>query len=279
MGQVSGTGMDESTVLILFAVTVVGLLVGSFLNVVIARVPQGGSVVRPRSRCPGCDSPIAPRDNIPLLSWLLLAGKCRSCLKPIPMVYPLVEAGTGLGWLAVGLWAVGDPERWWIAPLALAWVSAGIALLVIDIQHHRLPNALVYPMYPITVVGLMLADVGAGQSPWSSVIGGALLWVVPLGLIYVLTRGRGMGLGDVKIAVPLGATLGWFGMPVALVGLIGAFVLGALVGVIALTRSSWAAGNRVRRIAFGPFLLAGAAASAVWGASLWQGYVTFVGLA
>lgn len=271
--------MDEYAVPGLFVLTVVGLMVGSFLNVVITRVPQGGSIVRPGSRCPGCGVPIQPRDNVPVFSWLLLKGRCRSCGKPISAVYPLVEGATALGWLAVGLWAVGDPQRWWIAPLVLAWVSAGIALFVIDLQHHRLPNAVVYPMYPVTVAGLALASFGTGTASWWSVVGGMVVWVTPLGLLYILTRGRGLGLGDVKVAAPLGATLGWFGIPVALVGLVGAFVLGAVVGIGVLAHRSRTLPRRGRRIAFGPFLLLGAAVSVVWGASLWQGYVSFVGLA
>ena len=270
--------MDDVAVLALLALTVVGLMVGSFLNVVITRVPHGDSIVRPRSRCPGCGAPIQPRDNVPVASWLMLKGRCRACAQPIPATYPLVEAVTALGWLAVGFWAMSDSQRWWIAPLLLAWVSAGIALFVIDIQHHRLPNAVVYPMYPITAALLVLASFGSSSPAWRTVLAGVFVWVTPLALIYVLTRGRGMGLGDVKIAVPLGATLGFFGVPVALIGLVVAFILGAVVGAGVLVRRSGSSMRGYRRIAFGPFLLVGATASVVWGASLWQGYMSFVGL-
>lgn len=270
--------MDDVAVLALLALTLVGLMVGSFLNVVITRVPQGDSIMRPRSRCPGCGAPIQPRDNVPVASWLMLKGRCRGCAQPIPVTYPLVEGVTALSWLAVGLWATADPQRWWIAPLLLAWVSVGIALVVIDIRYHRLPNAVVYPMYPITAACLVLASFGSSSPAWWSVLAGVFVWVTPLALIYVLTRGRGMGLGDVKIAVPLGATLGWFGISVALIGLVVAFVLGAVVGAGVLVRRSQVSLRGHRRIAFGPFLLVGSAASVVWGASLWQGYMSFVGL-
>ena len=118
-----------------------GLLVGSFLNVVIWRVPRGESVVRPRSRCPACDAPIRERDNVPLVSWLLLRGRCRSCGEPISVRYPLVELGTGV-LFAMLAWKVGTHAA---LPAFLYLGAVGLALAVIDLDTHRLPNALTLP--------------------------------------------------------------------------------------------------------------------------------------
>ena len=253
----------------------IGLLVGSFLNVVIVRVPDGRSVVRPKSACPHCGAFISPRDNVPVVSWLMLRGRCRTCRAPIPVQYPLVEAGNAVLWAMLGAWAGVEVGRLALLPLLLVLASAGLALAVIDARHHRLPSAIVMPLWPITILGLGLAAWLGGSAAWTSALVGALAWVVVLGGIWAATGGRGMGLGDVKLAPVLGAVLGWLGIGVALFGLLTAFAIGAVVGLVALAsrHRQWSS-----RIAFGPFLLIGALVAVFVGAPVVAWYLRVIGL-
>lgn len=257
------------------ATFVAGAIVGSFLNVVIHRVPAGASIVTPRSRCPHCDTSIKAIDNIPLMSWLLLRGRCRECQAPISVRYPLVEAATGLAWVGVIAWAWAGADRWALVPLLLVLVSAGIALAVIDVEHHRLPDPIVLWLYPVTVVGLALAGVLTGSWPVPEAGIGAAAWLVVIGGIWLVTRGAGMGLGDVKLAPVLGATLGWISLGSAIVGLATAFILAAAVAVILLLT------RRVHRrtaVAFGPFMLAGAALGLIAGQAVAGAYLRLSGI-
>ena len=253
-----------------------GLIIGSFLNVVIYRVPLGLSIVRPGSACPSCSAAIQTRDNIPVVSWLLLRGRCRSCGAAIPARYPLVELLTAAVWLGLGWWAL-DPEGGAIVdpllPLLLVLGSAGVALTMIDLDHHRLPDAIVLPLYPVTVLGLALAGVVTGEWPIVPALGGAAAWLVVIGGIWLATSGRGMGFGDVKLAPVLGATLVWVSFGGSIVGLFTAFVLGAVVGIVLML-----AGRAGRRshLPFGPFLLAGAAVGLVAGAPIAASYASWV---
>ena len=250
-----------------------GLAVGSFLNVVIYRVPRGLSIVRPGSACPGCSTPIAPRDNIPLLSWLLLRGRCRTCGARISPRYPLVEALNALLWLALAWWAM-SADAVPLLPLLLVLGSAGAALTFIDLEHHRLPDAIVLPLYPVTVVGLVLDGVVSGQWPWTGALVGLAVWVGVIGGLWLLSGGRGMGFGDVKLAPVLGATLGWVAPAAALVGLFAAFALGALVGVALLAARR--AGRR-SALPFGPFLIMGAGVGLVAGGRIADAYLGLLG--
>ncbi|MBK9740435.1 MAG: prepilin peptidase [Actinobacteria bacterium] len=252
-----------------------GLIVGSFLNVVIYRVPADLSIVRPGSACPTCHTPIAPRDNIPILSWLLLRGRCRSCGMRISVRYPLVEGLTGVLWVALGWWAWGTDGIDPLLPLVLVLGSAGIALAFIDVDHHRLPDSIVLPLYPVTVVGLVLDGLLSDHWPWQSMLIGAGAWLVLIGGLWFFSGGRGMGFGDVKLAPVLGATLGWVGVGSALVGLMAAFVLGGVAGVLLLILRR--AGRR-SQIPFGPYLLVGALVGLFWGGALWDAYVGSLGL-
>jgi leader peptidase (prepilin peptidase)/N-methyltransferase len=252
-----------------------GLIVGSFLNVVIYRVPRDLSIVRPGSACPGCGTAISARDNIPVLSWLVLRGRCRTCGEPISGRYPLVEGLTAVLWLGLGWWA-WRPEG--IDPL-LPWLlvlgSAGLALFFIDIDHHRLPDAIVLPLYPLGVFGLAFAGLVTGEWPLTSVLIGVGAWLVVIGGIWLLTGGRAMGFGDVKLAPVLAATLAWVGISPALVGLLSAFVLGGGVGLVLM------ATGRARRgthMAFGPFLLLGALVGLIWGEAIGAAYLDVIGL-
>ncbi len=269
---------DPALVVVYFIVLAgLGLIVGSFLNVVIHRVPLGLSIVRPPSACPGCGTPISARDNIPVLSWLLLRGRCRSCQAPISARYPLVELLTGVVWAGLGWWALVEGSGGGIdplLPLLLVLGSAGVALTFIDLDHHRLPDVIVLPLYPVTVVGLVFAGLMDGLWPLGATVGGALAWLVVVGGIWFVTGGRGMGFGDVKLAPILGATLGWVAFGASIVGLFSAFILGAMVGTILLFAGR---AKRHSHLPFGPFLLIGAVIGLVAGPAIANAYVGWIG--
>lgn len=261
---------------IVFFLGVVGLLIGSFLNVVIARVPDGRSVVRPRSACPRCHEVITPRDNIPVLSWLLLRGRCRHCSLPISPVYPLIELANAVLWGALAWWTLASGG---VVAAMLPWLlilaSACLALVAIDFEHHRLPDAIVWPLYPAMVVGLALAGLLSGQWPIASALIGAGAWLLLIGGLWLFSGGRGMGFGDVKLAPVLGATVGWLGWQASVVGLLSAFVLGGVVGIILMAIGR---ARRGSRIPFGPYLVAGAAIGLVAGQAIWEAYLALIGL-
>lgn len=250
---------------------VLGLLIGSFLNVVIHRVPQGLSLVSPGSACPACAEPVRPRDNIPVLSWLLLRGRCRDCGEAIAGRYPLVELGTGVAFAAVALHFGWTPYL----GVALVLTGSGIALALIDLERRRLP----FPITGFAAVGtacfLLLDALAHGPDPAPRALLSAALWLLVYGAIWLLTAGRGMGLGDVALAPVLGLALGWLGWGPSVVGLLAGFVVGAVVGIALLAVG--AAGRRAR-IPHGPFLLAGAAIGMVLGQPIWRTYLTLVGL-
>lgn len=250
-----------------FLLAVVGLLVGSFLNVVIARVPEGQSVVRPRSRCPRCGSEIAARDNIPVVSWLLLRGRCRHCSEPISVRYPVVEVVNALLWVLMLVrfgWSLELPAY-------LYFVSVGLALAVIDLDTKRLPNPLTLPSYAVLGVLLLLPAVDGGL--WSDYL---RAWLGALALfafyfLLVVVYPAGMGLGDVKLAGVLGLVLGWLSWAAVLVGGFLGFLLGAVVGgLLMLSRRA----GRKSKIPFGPFMLAGALLAVVFGGSIWDAYLS-----
>jgi leader peptidase (prepilin peptidase) / N-methyltransferase len=250
---------------------VLGLLVGSFLNVVIHRVPAGLSVVSPGSACPSCEHPVRAWDNVPVLSWVALGGRCRDCAAPISARYPLVELGTGLLFATVA-WRFGS------TPYALAGLvvaGAGVALFMIDLDHRRLPFAITGAMAVGAVLALAIDVVRHGPDPIPVALASAGLWLAVYGGIWLLTAGRGMGLGDVALAPVLGLVLGWLGLGPALVGLGAGFVIGAVVGVVLLATGLARRGSRVPH---GPFLLSGALLGMLAGAPLATAYLSLVGL-
>ncbi len=205
--------------MITVACAVLGLVVGSFLNVVVWRVPRGESIVSPPSRCPGCGAGIRAYDNVPVLSWLLLRGRCRDCATSISVRYPVVEALTGALFALLG-WRFGFD---WALPAFLYLGAIGIALALIDLDVHRLPNVLTLPSY---VAGIALLGVAAlaGHEPWSIVR--ALIGMVALYALYfllVLLYPAGMGFGDVKLAGVIGLYLGYLSW--------GALVVGGIRGI------------------------------------------------
>jgi len=199
----------------LIGAAVWGLLWGSFLNVVIHRVPRGLSVVRPGSHCPGCGHPVRAWDNVPVFSWLLLRGRCRDCRWPIPARYPLVEALTGL--LSLALYArfvVQGPDAPWVANLAaylvfFAFAAALVAVIFIDLDHQIIPDGITYGgMLAGLLVSFLLPDVAPWESLLGLVAGGAAIRL--LILVYSWLRGiQGMGLGDLKLLAMIGAWLGY----------------------------------------------------------------------
>ncbi|HEY3261176.1 MAG TPA: prepilin peptidase [Pseudonocardiaceae bacterium] len=255
---------------VLLTVTVVlGLAVGSFLNVVVHRVPRGESLVSPGSHCPACDRPIRARHNVPVLGWLVLRGRCADCGAPIAPRYPLVEAGTALVFAAVAV-RLGDLHLLSALPAYLYFAAAGIALGLIDLAHRRLPNSIVLPSYP--VLAALLAASAAWQHDWWSLaraaIGAAALFAFYLAV--ALAHPAGMQFGDVKLAGVVGGVLGYLSWSALLVGAFGAFLLGSVVGVAVIASGR---GGRKTALPFGPFMIASAVlamfvaepiASSVW---------------
>ncbi len=243
---------------IIAIIGVLGALIGSFLNVCIHRLPRGESIVRPGSRCPGCAAPISPRDNVPILSFLWLRGRCRRCGRRISIRYPAVEALNAVGYLLI--W-----DRYGLTPEAAVYAAFYSALLVvtfIDWDHQIIPNRITLPGI---VIGLFsAATVLAGgfvDALLGAVLGGGLLYAVAVGSELVLKK-EGMGLGDVKLLAMIGAFLGWKAV------LLTVFV-GALAGsVIGLTLIAARIKRRGDPIPFGPFLVLGAMAALFAGPEL-----------
>jgi len=227
-----------------------GLALGSFLNVVIARVPAGGSLVHPRSACPGCRAPLAWYDNIPVLSFVVLRGRCRACGMRISWRYPIVEVITAAV-LVLAYVAFGPSADFLVA---CALLPALVAMTAIDLQHQMIPDAITLPGIP---VGLLL-NLATWRISWVDsligiVLGGGLF------LVIILASRGGMGGGDLKLGAMLGAFLGWKAL---LFALFVAIVLGGAIGAVLL-----ATGRRGRKdpIPFGPFLAAGGAMALFWG--------------
>lgn len=258
--------------LVIVLAAVVGLVIGSFLNVVVWRVPRGESVVAPASACPRCGHFIRRRDNIPVLSWLLLRGRCRDCGEPIAVRYPLVEAATG-ALFALAAWWCWSQELPWLLPAAGFLVAISVALALIDLDVHRLPDAIVLPAYPVAFALLALAS----WSPGSEVDWGALLRAAAAGaalfafyFAVMVVYPAGMGFGDVKLAGVLGLYLGWVGWGAVLIGWFATFVLGGLFAIALVIAGRARKGSG---IPFGPWMLLGTAVGVVAGPLLWTAYL------
>ncbi|WP_275669409.1 prepilin peptidase [Nocardioides albidus] len=235
--------------------------VGSFLNVVAHRVPAGESVVRPPSACPRCGSPIRTRHNIPVLGWFILRGRCFDCGQPISARYPLVEAGTGLMFALVALRFGTDGDGLRLLPAYLTFAAISIALALIDLDVHRLPDVIVLPSYPVLAV--LLAIGGDGEAMVRAGEGLVILGAFFTVVWYVAPGG--MGFGDVKLSGLVGAMTAYLTWGTFLVGAFLGFILGAVAGVMLM------AGGRAGRktaVPFGPFMVLGA-----WSAILGAGYL------
>ncbi|MES2169262.1 MAG: prepilin peptidase [Actinomycetota bacterium] len=271
---------------VLLVIALFGALIGSFLNVVIYRVPAGKSIVSPPSACGSCGHEVRPYDNIPVVSWLVLRGKCRDCGSRISIRYPLVELG-GLIFFAIVAVRFVPPmftERGTpplvadiIALVAFLYLSAiSLALALIDIDVRRLPNAIVLPAYAVGALLLGASSVLSGDY-WA--LARAAIGCAALGLIYLVLAVAvpgGMGFGDVKLAGVLGLFLGWLGWAPLTVGALLAFVLGGLFGIALLIIRR---GGRKTTIPFGPWMLAGAWIGILVGTPLAAGYLSLFALA
>jgi len=231
-----------------------GLIAGSFVNVVIHRLPRGESVAFPGSHCPTCGAPIRPYDNVPVLSWLFLRGRCRVCRAPISARYPAVELANAVLWVAVFLRAPG-----WADFASGAFLcSACLALLAIDAEFRILPDRITLTG---TAVGLALSFFSRVRSPASSFAGAAIgaggLWLVAF-LYEKWKKVEGMGLGDVKMLGMIGALLGASGVVIAVLL---ASVAGSLVGFALMAARR---GSLQTALPFGVFLALGAVAAFFW---------------
>ena len=264
------------------AAGLVGAIIGSFLNVVIHRVPREESIAFPASHCPSCGAAIRPYDNIPVVSWAVLRGRCRSCRAPISARYPAVELLTATlfaltFWLHSGLT--------WSLPFDLAFVAALVALVFIDAEHMLLPNVITYPGIVVAVVARLfvhnlygvggLCGAHACPPPWTlslvnsllgALVGGGFLWLV--GWLWERVRGvEAMGLGDVKMMLMVGAYLGW---PLTLLSVFVGVLSGSLAGVGLMLKR----GERDMQmmLPFGIFLGVGSLVSLLFGAWLIDWY-------
>jgi leader peptidase (prepilin peptidase) / N-methyltransferase len=234
-----------------------GAIIGSFLNVLVHRLPRAESLVRPGSRCPACGTAIAPYDNVPVLSWLALRGRCRSCAAPISGRYPVVEL------LTAGAFAAVVATRGWDETLILElpFVAALIALAAIDLDHRILPNKIIYPMAAWAVVAVALLD--PADLPEHLIAGaGAFLFL----LLAVIAYPAGMGMGDVKLAGAMGLFLGLSVVPAMLT----AFLSGSIVGIGMIAREG--ASARKKAVPFGIFLALGGLVGVLAGPELIQLY-------
>ena len=243
---------------------VLGLLVGSFLNVCIYRLPRRESLNWPGSHCTSCDRPLSWYENIPLVSWLVLRGRCRTCHTPISPVYPIIEALTGLVFLtAFELYALTP-----LLAVRLLFACAMIVLFVIDLQHRILPNVITVPGVVVGFAVSLWLPPGWLSSSLGLLLGGGVLFLI--GEVYYRTRGiEGMGMGDVKMLAMIGAFLGW---PLMLLTLILATFSGAIVGLAMIVSGR---GGAKAALPFGTFLAVGALVSAVVGQPIVDWYLGF----
>jgi leader peptidase (prepilin peptidase)/N-methyltransferase len=235
-----------------------GLLVGSFLNVVAHRLPRGESVLRPASRCGGCGSPVKPYDNVPVLSWLLLRGRCRSCGVPIGVRYPLVELATA-GLYAAVVAARDDAGS---IALGLILVTALVPIVLIDLETRRIPDVITFPAAVAALIAGVALDLDFVGEQLIAGAAAALFF----GLAWYLKPG-GMGFGDVKLAGVMGLCLGRAVGPAVLVAL----VTGVLVGGVVMARLGVAQGRKTK-VPFGPFLALGALAGLFAGDAMIDAY-------
>jgi leader peptidase (prepilin peptidase)/N-methyltransferase len=268
---------------------VFGSLIGSFLNVVVYRVPAGRSVVAPPSACPACGARIRAVDNIPVLSWLVLRGRCRDCGATISLRYPAVELFTAVAFAGVVVWRLPSLEAALASGLGqhiagglvelaayLFLAAVSVALALIDLDTHRLPNSIVLPSYAVgggllAVVAVLDGDGGALLRAVIAAAGAFALYLI-LGLV----KPGAMGFGDVKLAGLLGLYLGWVGWGAVVVGIFGGFLVGGAVALVLVAARRARLGGG---IPFGPSMLAGAWVGLVAGPALWNGYLAIAGLA
>jgi leader peptidase (prepilin peptidase) / N-methyltransferase len=236
-----------------------GLIIGSFLNVVAYRLPRGESVVFPASYCPSCDTPIKPYDNVPVLSWLVLRGRCRSCHTSISARYPIVEAVTAALLVAVVLAKGADEDAW----LGLAFVVLLVPVTLIDLDHRIIPNTLMLVGTVVSLVILLLTDPGALTEHLiaAAAAGGFLL-------VAAIAKPGGMGMGDVKLASVMGLFLGRNVAP----AMLAAFVVGSVIGGAIMAKKGVREGRKTA-IPFGPWLALGGLVGLFFGDAIVEWYL------
>ncbi|WP_314502646.1 A24 family peptidase [uncultured Microbacterium sp.] len=275
--------MEYLVALVVAVSAVLGLVIGSFLNVVAYRVPAHISLLR-ESRCPHCDATVKPWQNVPVVSWVALRGRCASCSSPISGRYPVVEALTGAGFGVVTWWllATSDISRatsadaWSLGLIIVAFLyfaSISIVLTLIDLDTHRLPNNIVLPSY--LVAGALLTAAAILGDEWTALLRAAIGMAAMYGfyLALRLVRPGGMGGGDVKLAGVVGLYLGWVGWGALAVGAFAAFFYGGVFGIALLI------GRRAGRktaIPFGPWMILGAWTGVFAGDAVGRWYVNLI---
>jgi leader peptidase (prepilin peptidase)/N-methyltransferase len=245
-------------------VTLLGLMLGSFMNVCIYRLPRGLSPVRPRSGCPNCGHMLAWYENVPVVSYLVLRGRCRKCRVAISPMYPIIEAITGAVFLAAYLWY--GPSALLIVRLAFAW--AMIALFVIDYQHQILPNVITIPGIVIGILSNILAGPGWIASIIGAAVGAGSLYAIAE-IYYRVRHEEGLGMGDVKMLGMIGAFLGW---KLVLLTLVISSFLGSIIGVFVLVSRKE---SLKYAMPFGTFLAVGALVASVVGDAILDWYLGF----
>jgi leader peptidase (prepilin peptidase)/N-methyltransferase len=246
---------------------VVGLIFGSFATVAAYRIPRRETIVSGRSKCPHCDRMIPWYENIPVLGYIVLRGRCRGCGEKISIRYPLIELGTGL-LFGLAAWKFGLSIELFLYA-ALFWTL--VVLTVIDLEHQLLPNRIVYPAFIVGLVGLIVAALVDSDLHRLFTAGmGALIFG---GFFFVVAFmvPKGMGMGDVKLGFVLGTFLGYLGAPgLVLVGMFLAFLSGGVIGIATLL---FRGGNRKTMLPFGPFLALGAVVAIFWGQRILDAYI------
>ncbi len=244
-------------------VFILGLLIGSFLNVCIYRLPREESIVFPASHCPACNKPVKPYDNIPVFSFIFLRGKCRSCSIPISWQYPLVELLHGLGYVFV-FYRFGLSLETVVYSLLF---SSLVVVTFIDLSHQIIPDVITLPgMVLGLIAGSTILPLGPVRSFVGLVLGGGIFYLIAI-LSVVILKKEGMGGGDIKLIAMIGAFIGWKGM---LLTIFLAAVSGAVSGLLLIFLKGR---NRAEPIPFGPFLVLGALISLFWGSEILGWYL------
>jgi leader peptidase (prepilin peptidase) / N-methyltransferase len=272
------SGLDTFVVA---AAVAFGLTFGSFATVAAHRIPRRESIVGGRSRCPSCGHTITAVENIPVVSYLVLRGRCRHCRASISPRYPIIELATGVLFalaaykflVAPGTYSAGD---WLLASVYAAFFWTLVVLTVIDLDHKLLPNRIVYPTLVAGWLGLIAAALVGGDVDRlvDALIGAGVFG----GFFFVVAFAypRGMGMGDVKLALVLGTFLGYVGgLGLVVVGMFLSFLLGAVIGGILAAR---AGGDRKTQVPFGPFLAAGSVITVFAGRALLDAYRSITGI-
>jgi leader peptidase (prepilin peptidase)/N-methyltransferase len=252
---------------VIFAVF--GLAFGSFLTVVVHRIPRGESVVRPRSRCPRCGATIGVLENVPVVSYLLLRGRCRRCGQPISLEYPLTELATGALFAAAG--ALSEPL--YAAILVAPFLGLMLAVALIDARWRIVPNRIVYPALGIYLVAIITGHLtGGGVDALTGLLGSAA-YAVPMFTVALIVPG-GMGMGDVKLAALIGLVVGSRGLGNVAVAAFLGIVGGGVAALVAIAVFRY---GRKQQIPFGPFLAAGAVVAALAGPHIAAAYLGLLG--